>query len=96
MGYGTRTYNRNARVAVNARTLEQITETPQDAPNLFTRGTLVKEVKYLIRCNTRFGSHILRTILYTRIMRYIADMDNPDISDEAALASFNESNGRAT
>jgi hypothetical protein len=44
---------------------------PQRNPELFSDADLMKEVRMLIRMNTKHGSHPLRTVAYTKLMQFI-------------------------
>lgn len=46
---------------------------PQSHPELFSDADIMKEVKMLIRMNTKYGSHPLRTIAYTKLEQFIRD-----------------------
>ena len=46
---------------------------PQKTPELFTDADLLKEIKMLLRMNTRYGSHHLRTMAYIRLQTFIND-----------------------
>ncbi len=60
---------------------------PQKTPERFTDKDIMREVKMLIRMNTRHGSHVLRTVAYTRLTRFIETRKTS--GQEAAVVEYN-------
>ena len=46
---------------------------PQRNPELFSDVDLMKEVRMLLRMNKKYGSHVLRTVAYTKLTQFIED-----------------------
>src|ERR1017187_1216799 len=46
---------------------------PQQDPELFTDAAIMKEIKYLIKSNERYGTNDLRTMAYLKLMHFIED-----------------------
>lgn len=46
---------------------------PQAYPDEFSTEDIVAEIKYLIGLNSRYGSNVLRTVAYTKLIAYLRD-----------------------
>ena len=47
--------------------------TPQSHPELFTDAEIRAEIKYLLRLNKRYGTHILRVNAYLKLDQVLAE-----------------------
>lgn len=56
--------------------------TPQSDPDLFTDAEILAEIKYLLRLNKRYGTHLLRVVAYTRLMDYLANRRATGATDQ--------------
>lgn len=55
----------------NPRTVRVGQQTPQTAPEHFSREDIVAEVKHLLSLNKRHGSHPLRTAAYRKLLAHL-------------------------
>ena len=46
---------------------------PQSHPEMFTDAAIKAEIKYLLRLNKRYGTHVLRTVAYTKLLQVLAE-----------------------
>lgn len=73
-------------VPISRRLLSDVS--PQSKPELFTDKDIMREVKMLIRMNAKHGSHVLRTVAYTRLMTFIETRKAS--GQDAAVAEYNQ------
>lgn len=69
-------------------------DTPQSRPELFTDKECAAEVKYLLRLNKRYGTHVLRVAAYLRIVTFQRQREDVRVQVESAFASSAQKHGR--